>query len=95
MSRFDCASWQGCCLILGMSDLAYDISYLLDQASTQVEEPVAPVARAMPPAPPPRQADAQAVVARELLQAADVHEEWIRQYLSVHGSVEGGDTGRR
>lgn len=70
-----------------MSDLAYDISYLLDSEPARIEAPVPRVAKAVPAAPPPTLADAQAALARELLQAAEVHEEWIRQYLSVHGAI--------
>jgi hypothetical protein len=66
-----------------MSELAYDISYLLDNEPAQAEPPVARVARAVPAPPPTSLADVQSRLARELLQAADAHEEWIRQYLSV------------
>ena len=76
-----------------MSDLAYDISYLLDMEPVQPEAPVARVARAVPAAPPPSLADVQDRLARELLQTSEAHEEWIRQYLVVHGNVEGGVAG--
>jgi hypothetical protein len=78
-------------LIQGMSDLAYDISYLLDSEPAQAEPPVVCAARAVPA---PTLAGIQAALARELQQAADAHEEWIRQYLSVHGGLEGDPAGR-
>ena len=51
----------------------------------------APVHR--PPAPAVRPAsvpdDTQAALARELLQVAEAHEEWIRQYLHTQSSAQG------
>ena len=75
-----------------MNDAAYDISHLLEAESAAAA--VAYV-RAVPAAPatPPRLslAAAQEAMARELLLAADAHDEWIRQYVQVHGgSVEYG-----
>lgn len=72
-----------------MSDLAYDISYLLDCAAVQAEAPVRPVQ--VEAAPAPSLADIQAALARELLQAGEAHEEWIRQYLAVHRRDDAGD----
>ncbi|MHB1057750.1 MAG: hypothetical protein ACYC0F_07705 [Rhodanobacter sp.] len=72
-----------------MSDVAYDISYLLDSEPARIELPPPRVAKAVPAAPAPDLAQVQAAMARELLQAADAHEEWIRQYLSVHGAAAG------
>lgn len=72
-----------------MSDLAYDISYLLEGEPAQTEAPAPRVARVAPPVTVrPSVATAQAAMARELLQFADAHEEWIRQYLCVHGGSD-------
>lgn len=72
-----------------MSDLAYDISYLLESESAPSEAPAPRVTRVAPPAAVrPSVAAAQAAMARELLQFADAHEEWIRQYLCVHGGSD-------
>ncbi|OOG45555.1 hypothetical protein [Rhodanobacter sp. C01] len=71
-----------------MNDHAYDISYLLESESVVAEAPVQRVMKAAPAAPrKPSLADTQEAMARELLQAADAHEELIRQYLRM-----GGDT---
>ena len=67
-----------------MNDVAYDISYLLASEPAQARMPVA-TARASPAPPPPSVAGAQEVLARELMQAADAHEELIRQYLGMAG----------
>ena len=68
-----------------MNDHAYDISYLLESEPARVEVPDLRMVRAAlapPPKPPePSVADAQEAMARELLQAAEAHEELIRQYL--------------
>lgn len=82
------AGWQACCLGEGMNDIAYDISYLLDSEPARVEAPALRVARTPPPAAPPGMVEVQAVLAQELLQAAEVHEEWIRQYLRMQGSTQ-------
>jgi len=74
-----------------MNDHAYDISYLLESEPARVEVPDTRVTRAAPttlPKPPkPSVADAQEAMARELLQAAEAHEELIRQYLRFSGST--------
>jgi hypothetical protein len=75
-----------------MNELAYDISYLLESEPAEVEGvPALRVAKAPPAARPARSgvAAAQEAMARELEQFAEVHEEWIRQYLRVQGSVQG------
>ena len=75
-----------------MSDLAYDIDYLLDSDAAFVEVPVLRVAKA-PPAPtrsPSGVAAAQETLARELLQVAELHEEWIRQYVRMFGVAGDG-----
>ncbi|KRE84761.1 hypothetical protein ASG75_12795 [Rhodanobacter sp. Soil772] len=76
-----------------MSDLAYDISYLLDSEPATAAAPALRVARAAPAAPAPSVlpgvAAAQVALARELLQVAEVHEEWIRQYLHTQSSAQG------
>jgi hypothetical protein len=71
-----------------MSELAYDISYLLDSEPPPSEAPAPRITRMpAPAAAPPSAAMVQAAMARELLLVAEVHEEWIRQYLSVHGGA--------
>lgn len=73
-----------------MSDLAYDISYLLDSEPASAAAPALRVARAAPTAPVPLGITAaQAALAQELLQAAEAHEEWIRQYLHTQSSAQG------
>ncbi len=72
-----------------MSDLAYDITYLLDSESA--EPATAPrVATRAPAAVAPPSANvvsAQEALARELLQAADAHEALIQQYLRFSGAT--------
>ncbi|KQZ66741.1 hypothetical protein ASD55_17285 [Rhodanobacter sp. Root561] len=75
-----------------MSDHAYDISYLLDSDAATAEVPVLHVAKA-PPRParsPSHIAAAQAALALELLQAAEAHEDWIRQYVRMYGIAGDG-----
>jgi di/tricarboxylate transporter len=76
-----------------MSDLAYDISYLLESGpatATAAVPALLRVASSAPAAPVPLGvAAAQAALARELLQVAEVHEEWIRQYLHTQSSAQG------
>ena len=75
-----------------MSDLAYDISYLLDSDAAFAEVPVLRVAKA-PPAParsPSGVASAQEALARDFMQVAELHEEWIRQYVRMYGVAGDG-----
>ncbi len=72
-----------------MNDIAYDIGDLLDSEPATAEAPVLRVARTPPPAAPPDMVAAQAILARELLQAAEAHEKWIRQYLRMQGTAQG------
>ncbi|WP_426687625.1 hypothetical protein [Rhodanobacter ginsengiterrae] len=75
-----------------MSDHAYDISYLLDGDAALAEPPVLRVAKA-PPVParsPSRVAAAQEALASELLLVAEAHEDWIRQYVRMHGVAGDG-----
>ena len=70
-----------------MSDLAYDITYLIEAESA---EPAAPprAATRTPAAVAPSPANAvnaQEALARELLQVADAHEALIQQYLRFSG----------
>lgn len=77
-----------------MSDLAYDITYLID---SELAEPAAPsrapsrAPAAVPPSPA-NAVNAQEALARELLQAADVHEALIQQYLRFSGTVSQGSS---
>ncbi|MGY3040249.1 hypothetical protein ACVWWQ_001872 [Rhodanobacter sp. TND4EL1] len=75
-----------------MSDLAYDISYLLDTDAAIAEAPVLRVAKAPPPAArsPSGVAMAQQALARELLEVATLHEDWIRQYQRMYGAESEG-----
>ncbi|EIM00007.1 MULTISPECIES: hypothetical protein [Rhodanobacter] len=73
-----------------MNDLAYDISYLIEHESARTEASPPRMARPVAPPAPPGTAATQAAMARELLQAAEAHEEWIRQYLGTQGSVQCG-----
>jgi len=72
-----------------MNDVAYDISYLLENEPATAAAPVPRVARVAPAAVPLGVAAAQAALARELLQVAEAHEEWIRQYLHTQSSAQG------
>lgn len=86
--------WQDCCLVPGMNDSAYDISHLLASAGPPAKPRIEPVAKA--PAPPPAPvivsvAAAQEAMARELIQAATAHEEMIRQYVTIAGSLKSGE----
>ncbi|GAB2534269.1 hypothetical protein [Rhodanobacter koreensis] len=71
-----------------MNDHAYDISYLLESESVVAEAPVPRIVKTPPVASrKPSVADAQEAMARELLLAADAHEELIQQYLRMGGST--------
>lgn len=67
-----------------MIDSAYDISYLLDAEPARVAAPVSRVVA--PPAPrKPSQAELQEAMARELLQADQIHEAMVQQFLRMYG----------
>jgi len=67
-----------------MSEHAYDISYLLESEPARTVAPDLRIASAPSPAPaPPSLAAVQEALARELLQAAAVHEAMIEQYLRM------------
>lgn len=77
-----------------MNDHAYDISYLLESESVVAEAPVPRVAKAPQTAPKrPTVIDAQEAMARELLSAADAHEELIQQYLRMSDGLHHGTSG--
>jgi hypothetical protein len=75
-----------------MSDLAYDITYLIE---SELAEPAAP-SRTPTRAPatvaplPVNAVSAQEALARELLQVADAHEALIQQYLRFSGASSQG-----
>lgn len=71
-----------------MSEHAYDISYLLESDTALAEAPLRSVAKVVPVAPPSPCgiAAAQEALARELLQFADLHDNWIRQYERMYGA---------
>lgn len=82
------AVWQDCCFAWSMSDLAYDISYLLECEPVRTEPREVRVAAAPPVAPGPSSlAATQEALARELLQADAAHEAMIQQYLRMAGQV--------
>lgn len=73
----------------GMNDLAYDISHLFESEMIELDGSHFRTAKA--PAPVAcKTADLEALqerMARELLQAADVHEALIQQYLRIAGDL--------
>lgn len=74
-----------------MSDIAYDISHLLEAEPCQADAPApraAPIVRVVPAPPaPPGVDEVQKALARELMQAAAVHEALIQQYLRTRGET--------
>lgn len=67
-----------------MSELAYDISHLPESEPFKTAAPDLRIAKVPPVALPPLSvAAAQEALARELLQAADMHEAMIQQYLRM------------
>jgi len=71
-----------------MSDHAYDISYLLETEMTSVSAPAVQAQKARPALPLPSPVVvAQEALARELMQAAAVHEALIQQYLRTAAAV--------
>ena len=74
-----------------MSEHAYDITYLLDIEPPRPELREVRVAAAAPVWPGPSGvAAAQEALARELLQADDLHEAFIQQYLRMAGQATSG-----
>lgn len=74
-----------------MSDLAYDISYLLECEPARPELREVRVAERVPLAPaPPSLAATHEALARELLRADDRHEALIQQYLRMAGQTTFG-----
>jgi hypothetical protein len=74
-----------------MSDLAYDISYLLECEPVRPELREVRVVKAAPVAPGPSSlVVAQEALARELLQADGPHEALIQQYLRMAGQTTSG-----
>lgn len=78
-----------------MSEHAYDITYLLESEPSAVKAPELRAVQARPVPPPrPSLAEVQEAIARDLLQAAEAHEELIRQYLCVMGDTTRAATGQ-
>jgi hypothetical protein len=75
----------------GMSDIAYDISHLLEAELRQADAPApraAPAVRIVPAQPaPPGVDEVQKALARELMQAAAVHDALVQQYLRTGGET--------
>ncbi len=72
-----------------MSELAYDISHLLE---TELSTAEGPVLRMVPTPPPAVEfqitvAAAQDALGQELMQAADAHEAMIQQYLRLCSDI--------
>ncbi|MEO6926364.1 MAG: hypothetical protein ABI129_06805 [Rhodanobacter sp.] len=65
-------------------DMTYDVSHLLDAALPQAEAPAPRVMRAVTSAPAkPSVTEAQEALARELMQAAVIHDALVQQYLRM------------
>lgn len=74
-----------------MNDIAYDITHLLEVELHQADAPAPRVVRAVPtvaarPAQPSL-SEAQAAIARELMQSAAIHDAMIQQYLRMSGET--------
>lgn len=76
-----------------MIETAYDISYLLDAEPARVETPVSRVVAA-PVRREPTPAEAQEALARELMQAAAIHEAMVQQFLRMYGPADDGHVQR-
>jgi hypothetical protein len=86
--RPPCLRWQACCFDHGMSDHAYDISYLLDSEAATVEAPQLRIVKTPPPAPTTASlAAVQDAMASELMLADVAHEALIQQYLRMNGQA--------
>ncbi|HEY8586470.1 MAG TPA: hypothetical protein VIL60_07020 [Rhodanobacter sp.] len=72
-----------------MNDAAYDISHLLESESFDTPVPQERVARPAPKAVPSLSgiATAEAMITRELREVAEVHDEWVRQFLDTRGTA--------
>ena len=77
-----------------MNQPAYDISHLLEAEAAMPAVAPAPALRAVKarPAAGPDRAQLEALMARELLRAAAMHDDWVRQYLATAAQVETADT---
>lgn len=65
-------------------DMTYDISHLLDVELPKAEAPAPRVMQAVPSAPTKQSVtDAQEALARELMQAAVIHDALVQQYLHM------------
>ena len=84
--------WQAYCFASGMSELAYDISYLFESDMALAEAPLPRVAKVASVAPPGvcDIVAAQDAFARELLQFAEIHDNWISQYERIYGTGRDG-----
>ncbi|HZX69639.1 MAG TPA: hypothetical protein VFE77_02375 [Rhodanobacter sp.] len=71
--------------------MAYDITHLLDVELPQADRPAPRVVRAVPTAavmPAPSSVPAaQAALARELMQAAPIHDALVQQFLRMRGET--------
>ncbi len=71
-----------------MNDHAYDISHLLESDSIQVAPRIVTAPRAVPAKPKPiGLAEAQEAMARELMQAAALHDALVEQFLRLQGDA--------
>lgn len=71
-----------------MNDHAYDISHLLESDPIQVAPRIVSAPRAVPDKPRPISlAEAQEAMARELMQAASLHDALVEQFLRMQGDA--------
>lgn len=81
--------WQACCIPSGMNDLAYDISHLFEAEMMELDGRHFHSAKVQAPVicKTVDLLTVQEATARELLQAADIHEALIQQYLRIAGDL--------
>lgn len=76
---------------MGMNDIAYDITHLLDVELPQADAPAPRFVRAVSTvvARPTRSSviEAQEALAHELIQCAPIHDAMIQQYLRMSGET--------
>lgn len=72
-----------------MNNTAYDIDYLVENQTFLADVSAKPTTKAVPRSvPAPSLTDVQESLARELLQAASAHDEWVRYYTRATGTVQ-------
>lgn len=76
-----------------MIETSYDISYLIDAELARGEPPASRVI-APPAQRKPTPAEVQDALARELMQAAVIHEAMVQQFLRMYGPADEGHVQR-